>query len=94
MSEKIEIELDEDEINSVKFIWEEVIQKRMREEALEIIGWRKLEDFVSDVFRQGMNSTSKNPMEFVKNKILSEFPILKEEVKEEKIEEDFKKMYR
>lgn len=93
MSEEIEIELTDDEAEAVKYIWEEIISKRTREKTLKTIGWKTIEDFASDIFRHGMNKASEEPIAFIKNRILGEFPVLKEDIKEEEVKGDFKKLY-
>ncbi|MEW5760296.1 MAG: hypothetical protein AB1779_05985, partial [Candidatus Thermoplasmatota archaeon] len=62
---KIQIPITLKEKKAFEKIWK-VTKERLRKEIMKRIGWNKMEDFLVDVLRFGMDKASEDPKSFVR----------------------------
>ncbi len=95
---RVEIELEDEEYQDLQEIFE-INRKYVSQRALEVLGWERMEVFLVDLLRHGVNSASDDPVSFIKEFLDEKLPVFKKEPvkeggkKKDRFEEEVKKAY-
>lgn len=84
------IEVDEGEEEFLDHLWDEIMKDVMDEKTMKALKWDKKQAFLNDIFNYGLMKIKENPMEFIKERILNEFPIVKDKLDQDLIGDEIR----
>ncbi|MFW6040823.1 MAG: hypothetical protein ACOC85_03200 [Thermoplasmatota archaeon] len=88
--QNILVEMEKDEIEFIYHLWKDIISDVINDKTREILGWKNKQKFLNHIFRYGMMELKEDPIKFVREMMLIEYPIVENEQDEELIRDEIR----